>query len=360
MPTETESRANRAFLPQPDVKAAASSFKQERNPALDFTKGALVLIMVLYHWMNYFTSLNWTWYRYLHFLTPSFILVSGFLISNVYLSKYRATDPRLGSRLFTRGLKLLVVFVVLNAANIFVLPRLSRGSTAVDKADLGRLLEVFSSGNVFTSTSRAVTFYILVPISYLLLLSAALLLPYRFYKHTFHVACVLFLGCILTLDLNHLPCPNLEFVTIGLLGVLAGFIPIEKVNHFVMHPYVLALAYACYIVAITVWDVPFPLLIVGAFLSVGAIYLAGLRGDQPGKARRHVILLGKYSLLGYIAQIAILRLLSAGLRHVNLAYAVLGFSFFAAFALTMLSVETVDQARAKSTIADRLYKAVFA
>jgi len=333
MPTETESQSNRASTPPPDVKTTASSPSQQRILALDFTKGALVLIMVLYHWMNYFTSLNWTYYRYLHFLTPSFILVSGFLISNVYLSKYRATDPRPGRRLFTRGLKLLAVFVVLNAANIFVLPMLSKGSTALDNGGLGRLLAVFSSGNVFTAAGRAVTFYILVPISYLLLLSAALLLPYRSNKHTFHVACVLFLGCILTLDLNRLQYPNLEFVTIGLLGILAGFIPIEKVNHFVMHPYVLAFAYAGYVIAITVWDVPFPLLIVGAFLSVGAIYLGGLRGDQPGRARRHVILLGKYSLLGYIAQIAILRLLSAGLRHVNLAFVVLGFSFVAALLL---------------------------
>ncbi len=91
-----------------------------RIPALDFTKGALVLIMVLYHWMNYFLNLSWDLLKYLHFLTPSFIFITGFMVSNVYLSKYAAADPRLSKRLFTRGLKLLAIFLVLNLARIFV------------------------------------------------------------------------------------------------------------------------------------------------------------------------------------------------------------------------------------------------
>src|SRR5579872_386052 len=73
------------------VKAASAEVERSpapvkdtnRVPALDFTKGALVLIMVLYHWMNYFIVLDWTYYRYLHFLTPSFIFITGFMISNI-------------------------------------------------------------------------------------------------------------------------------------------------------------------------------------------------------------------------------------------------------------------------------------
>src|ERR1700726_2047192 len=63
--------------------------KQARISALDFTKGALVLIMVLYHWLNYFVASDGFFYRYLRFLTPSFIFIAGFLISNVYLSRYQ-------------------------------------------------------------------------------------------------------------------------------------------------------------------------------------------------------------------------------------------------------------------------------
>src|SRR5262249_20409824 len=85
-----------------------------RMTSVDFVKGALVLVMVLYHWLNYFVGLQWGGYRYLRFLTPSFIFITGFIVSYVYLSKYRYDDPLLRLRLWLRGLKLLGVFVVLN------------------------------------------------------------------------------------------------------------------------------------------------------------------------------------------------------------------------------------------------------
>lgn len=81
-----------------------------RNEALDFTKGALVLCMVLYHWLNYFHGLQGPVYRYLRFLPPSFIFITGFLVSNAYLRKYDIRDPRLPKRLVIRGLKILGVF----------------------------------------------------------------------------------------------------------------------------------------------------------------------------------------------------------------------------------------------------------
>src|SRR5208282_4816162 len=97
----------------PRIQNSEMPAKLDRNPALDFTKGALVLIMVLYHWMNYFQNLDWTYYKYLHFLTPSFIFIAGFMISNVYLSRYAAADRRLAKRLFTRGFKLIAIFLFL-------------------------------------------------------------------------------------------------------------------------------------------------------------------------------------------------------------------------------------------------------
>jgi peptidoglycan/LPS O-acetylase OafA/YrhL len=334
--------------------------KASRIPALDFTKGALVLIMVLYHWMNYFLNLSWTYYKYLHFLTPSFIFITGFMISNVYLSKYAATDPRLSKRLFTRGLKLLAIFVVLNLARNFVIPLLGSSSQARTPVNLWSIFAVFISGNVPVAGGKLVAFPILVPISYLLMFSGALMLPYRFYKHTFNVTCVLLLLSVSILGLTGAQSPNLECITIGMLGVLAGFVPIESINHFVRHPYVLAVAYLCYVGAITIWNVPFPLLIVGVFLSLMVIYFIGASSSEFGTIRRECILLGKYSLFGYISQIAILQILRAGFRHINLGLAGLGMSFFAAFTLTVVSVEVVDRARARTASMDRLYRAIFA
>ena len=147
------------------------------------------------------------------------------------------------------------------------------------------------------------------------------MLPYRFYKYTFHVVCVLLLLSILILGLTGAQSYNLEFVTIGMLGVLTGFMPIKAINDFLRHPYALAFAYLCYTIAITIWNVPFPLLIVGVFLSVMVIYLVGASGSESGTIRSEFILLGKYSLFAYISQIAILQILSAGFHHVDLGVA---------------------------------------
>ncbi|PYT85568.1 MAG: hypothetical protein DMG36_27405, partial [Acidobacteria bacterium] len=100
-----------------------------RNPALDFTKGALVLFMVLYHWLNYFISADGDFYRYIRFVTPSFIFITGFVISNVYLAKYELSDSRLPKRLLQRGLKILAIFVVLNIVISLLLSRSHDGRT---------------------------------------------------------------------------------------------------------------------------------------------------------------------------------------------------------------------------------------
>jgi peptidoglycan/LPS O-acetylase OafA/YrhL len=360
MPTDAESRASGTLLPRLDVPPTARSLKSQRIPALDFTKGALVLIMVLYHWINYFIGPQWAYYEYLHFLTPSFIFITGFTISNVYLSKYAATDSRLSKRLITRGLKLIAIFLFLNVARSFVLPVLGTGVLVRNPMSVGNVFSVFVSGNLPVMGGKLVAFSILVPISYMLMLSGGLMVPYRFYGYTFHLVSVLLLLSILILGLKGEHSYNLEFLAIGMLGVLTGFIPIVAINDFVRHPYRLAFAYVCYVIAITVWNIPFPLLVVAVFLNLMAIYLLGSSGGESGTIKNEVILLGKYSLFGYISQIAILQILSSAFHRTNFGGAALGISFLAAFALTIACAEVVDRARASAVSLDRLYKAVFA
>jgi peptidoglycan/LPS O-acetylase OafA/YrhL len=332
-----------------------------RNPALDFTKGALVLFMVLYHWLNYFISADGDFYRYIRFVTPSFIFISGFLISNIYLAKYEFSDPRLPKRLLQRGLKILAIFVVLNIVISLLLSRSHDGRTLFSLFSASNLFAIYVTGNtVIAGGGKLAAFYVLVPISYLLVLSAGLLILGRFFKYVFQAAFVLSLGSIIAIDLAGFKSANLELLTIGLLGVLFGYIPIDRINRFVRHPYPLVGAYLCYLIAITFWNAVYPIQVVGVCLSVTLIYLVGSKEGEPGRGRRHVNLLGSYSLFGYIIQIAILQILYRGLRHVHLGREALILSFFAAFALTMISVEVVDRLRARSTVVDKLHKAVFA
>jgi peptidoglycan/LPS O-acetylase OafA/YrhL len=337
-----------------------ASSKPQRIHALDFTKGALVLLMVLYHWINYFIGPNWEYYEYLRFLTPSFIFITGFMISNVYLSKYAVADPRLPKRLFTRGLKLMAVFLVLNSARSLIVPALGTGAVTRNPFDSSNLFAIFVSGNFGAFGIKLVAFSILVPISYLLMLSGALILPYRSFRYTFHVVFALLLLSIMVLALAGMRGYDVEFVAIGMLGLLTGFMSISAITNFIRRPIALGFAYLLYLIAITVWNVPFPLLVAGVLLSLMVIFLLGASGGESGPIRSRVILLGRYSLFGYISQIAILQILAAGFHHFDLGIAGLIMSFIAAFSLNMLSVEAVDRARGRAEGIDRLYRAVFA
>lgn len=332
-----------------------------RIAALDFTKGALVVIMVLYHWLNYFVSPQGDFYKYLRFLTPSFICISGFLISHTYLSKYAITDARLPKRLITRGLKILGVFFLLNLVIGLVLTGPAHRELFFLHMGLRNAFLTYVVGNVYVAgVGRGVAFYILVPIAYLLVLCAGLLVVCRWFKYTFYATFVLFLLAILSLQRNGQSSGNLELLTIGLLGVILGYIPGAKIQQLTRFALPLAAAYLGYLVAITLWNEIFPLQIVGVCLSLAVIYLLGSKAGEPGGIRRTILLLGKYSLFAYIGQVIILQLLRRGLPYNELPIAARGVFFLAGLGLTVLCVWLVDQTRPRVPVADRLYKAVFA
>jgi hypothetical protein len=334
--------------------------KVARNSALDFTKGALVLIMVLYHWLNYFYGPHDS--RYLRFLTPSFIFITGFLISNIYISKYGVFATQLPKRLLERGLKLLGVFVFLNLVRNLLAQDVYMGQSGSAPWSAKYFIDMYLTGSAAVGAhAKAVAFYVLVPISYLLILSALLVLATRVYRYTFYAACLLFLVSAVVLDYFDVHT-YIELLAIGLLGVVAGYFPIERVDALVRHPYWLITLYAIYLGAITAWDVIYPLQIVGVCLSLAIIYWLGQTRGEFGKIRACVVLLGKYSLVGYIAQIAILQMLHFGLRYIDIdsEMIVLGLSFVLAFALTVAAVAALDLVRGKSAVIDSCYKAVFA
>lgn len=344
---------------RPVVRLTSKPTGTSRIEALDFTKGALVLFMVLYHWLNYFFGLSID-YRYLRFLTPSFIFITGFLIAQVYLTNCRANDPRVSRRLLTRGAKLLLCFLVLNIGRAIILYRSTNPIITNGRSYLSVVWEVCVVGNVLLETSKAVAFYVLIPIGYLLIISGALIPLYRRYAHIYQAVAICLFASVVGLGVTGFRSANLELMTIGMLGVLIGFIPIQGINRFVWHPRLFVLSYLSYLVAITVWNTPFMLVVVGVCLTLWGIYLTGLREDAPARVRRHVILLGKHSLFGYIIQIAILQVLVVALGHIDIRLAVIGVSFVVAFGLTMAAVEVVEWVKRRSTIVDRLYRVAFA
>ena len=333
--------------------------RADRNPALDFTKGALVLFMVLYHWLNYFVSAQGFYYRYLRFLTPSFIFITGFIVSHIYLAKYGAASRMLPGRLLLRGVKLLGIFLLLNAVRAMVMPGSGISNVLSVEWLTSNLAPFLATENQMAGSGRSAAFLILIPISYLLLSSAGLVLFGRLHNYAIHVVGGLFLAGVFLLNLLGAKNAFLELVSVGLLGVLLGYVSADVIANMTRHPYLFLTAYLGYLIAITSWDIIYPLQVVGVFLTVVLIYTLGARDHEPGWFVQQVILLGKYSLFGYITQIAILQLLRRGLGTWGLETAGLVTSFFAAFALTLLSVIVADYARAKFAVVDSMYKAVF-
>ena len=326
----------------------------DRNPALDFTKGVLVLFMILYHWINYFVGTQGAIYIYLRFIPPSFVFIAGFLIANVYPAKYGVSGTRVYIRLITRGLKLLALFTLLNVtANMFFTRNYKGAMPGID-GFIRDAAAIYISGNAKAS------FGILVPISYLLVLSAGIFLAIQVHKYSVYMICAASFLCVSLLNLYGFQNPNLSFIAIGILGMVFGFYPIEKVNNRIGHPYIVVCLNVGYISAISIWGVGYFLQVIGVCLSVMLIYVVGAKTVAWSEIRSPIILLGKYSLFGYVAQIGILQILQRGLLYLNFHnWALWIISFVGAFALTILTVRVVHQIRAKSHTADWLYRVAF-
>jgi len=317
-----------------------------------------VLFMVLYHWLNYFVGPQGQYYSYLRFLTPSFIFISGFMISRIHLSRHENSGRHLAKRLTVRGFKLLALVFLLNAIVSFSPARFAAHHS--DLASLRNICRVFIVANPTASASqKSVAFSMLVPIAYLLILSAGLVILTKRQRQAFRYALFVLIVAVMLSYAYGMVSSYLDLLMIGVLGVVIGFAEQRQMAFVLGHPYVLMVLYCCYLAAITIWDVTLPLQVISVLLTTALLYIAG-SGRAPGAAWRRTVLLGKYSLLGYISQIAILQ----GLRRMSWlshnGVGVLLASLLLGMLLTVMVVETADFARRRSTLADGLYRLVFA
>jgi peptidoglycan/LPS O-acetylase OafA/YrhL len=330
-----------------------------RDEAIDFTKGMLVLFMVLYHWLNYFVGPQGHYYNYLRFLTPSFIFISGFMISRIHLSRHENSSRNLAKRLSVRGFKLLALVFFLNAiVNVAQSLFESRHSDLV--TSLQNICWMFVVANpAATAGQKSVAFSMLVPIAYLLILSAGLVATTKRQRHAFRYMWLMLIVAVTLSYAYGMVSSYLDLLMIGVLGVVIGFAERRQTAVVLGHPYVLIVLYCFYLAAITIWDVTLPLQVASVMLTTGLLYIAGTR-KAPGAAWRRTVLLGKYSLLGYISQIAILQ----GLRRIfwvsKPGAGILLATLLLGTLLTVVVVEAADFARRKSTKADSLYRLVFA
>jgi hypothetical protein len=223
-------------------------------------------------------------------------------------------------------------------------------------------VSIFLSGDLAADgESKSAVFNILVPFAYLLILSAGLIVVSRRIKYAFHFAFALTVLGVITARIQGIYSLNLELVMAGLLGVVFGYAKKEQLAAAVLtHPYLIAGLYCAYLAAISLRNISLPLEITSVILTTTLFYILGATSESPGVIRHHAILLGKYSLLGYVSQIAILQVLRRIAWLSQHGVAILISSLIVAILLTVLTVVLVDWARGRSKVVDQMYQIVFA
>lgn len=346
------SRQENATSCQPQLTRPGSV---ARNGALDFTKGALVLLMVLYHWINYFVSRTGDFYKYIRFITPSFIFITGFLLTNIYLARYSPGDLRLHRRLIQRGAKLLVLFGILNIVVGYLGHKggitLGRGASAFAHT----CYAVFVTGD-----RSAVAFAVLAPISYLLLIAPLLLLCVKAGRGAFAALTLLFLSATYAFELLWMGNAYLELLAIGVLGMLLGLMSQKLLANISSASGWIVGANVLYLVVLTFWREVYPVQVIGVCCNVSLLYLLGTCMSSNGRVNYLIMELGQYSLLAYIVQIAVLLGIWKVLGRFELNLVTRCLALLCVVAVTVLWIRATHLARRKWPVMDLVYKWLFA
>lgn len=336
------------------MSTASVPSTRPRLAFLDLAKGILVILMVVYHSLNYTNEYHLA-FRYLSFLPPSFILVTGFLITIVYYPRYARGETSVSYRLITRGLKLLALFIALNVAAQFVRSPVYGQSLSMGvPAFFAGWREVFLRGS-----GPSVAFEVLLPIAYLLLLAPSLLWFARFHVAALPAVTALVVGAGAFMDFQGVANANFNLLSAGLIGMVAGrFLPRAEL---IGRPIIFAvLGYAVYFPLSLAKGYVYLVQLAGACVALLLICCVSLRLGERGFIQRFLIREGQYSLLAYIVQIGVLQVLSRVLGRPD----PISTGSLALFGVTLLVMILVNEAtewlRHRAEPVDKIYRAIFA
>jgi peptidoglycan/LPS O-acetylase OafA/YrhL len=323
-----------------------------RDPNIDFVKGVLVIVMVIYHVMNYFANAPYEYYGYLRFINGAFVFAAGYVVPVVYGERYRLDPRRVSKRLALRGFKLLALFTILNV----LISAIGLTSYKNVEFSLGQYVRnlpvIYGPGD-----GRLMAFQILVPISYTLIISPILLMQQE--------RKALVMAATLTLPLLYatlqLSAPNLFFVMIGLIGLSIGMIfdtsKLYRVRNW------LVIAAAIVGLAFVIDYVSGNALTYSLGIAVGLLLIYDIADllDLKKAVWKPVVMTGQYSLLCYIAQIVFLYTLYIVLpkQKWTFGYELLLITVGATIFLGILCT-VLDTLRQRYALVDRTYRWVFA
>jgi hypothetical protein len=281
--------------------------------------------------------------------------VTGFLTAHVYLSKYKVGDARLHKRLVERGLKLLILFTLLNLVIALAFNWKATGNPiSAMAAFFGNAESVYLTGEV-----KRAAFWVLVPIGYVLILSSALLYPCKWFKYFLHAACAVLIPFVAFLHMRGASFPMLELCSIGILGIVCGFISPETLSTLGRRLFPIIVAYLVYLIGVEIWGANYSLQILGVCVNLLLMYAIALRLGKESNVAEQVAHIGKYSLFGYVFQIAVLQFLARVLGSEFASGAKALTALLVTLVLTWLSIQVLDRLRAASKTVDSAYKLTF-
>jgi peptidoglycan/LPS O-acetylase OafA/YrhL len=327
---------------------------KDRDLGLDFVKGFLVVVMALYHGMNYFSSVPAGYYGYLRFVNGSFVFISGYVVAAFYADQ--ASNDRYAAfrRLAYRGIKLLCIFTVLNLA-ISALGVTNYRAVTFGLPDyLASAADIYGSGQ-----AHQIAFRILVPISYVLMVSGLYLVSQR------SQAVLVALTIVAALLWNFFTplVANVFFVLTGLVGLSFGLLLKQQdpLQHRARSWPLIVLGFVA-LASVMNWLSGNVLAYgVGVGLLLKLAYDGSALLAKEGRAYRWLVLLGKYSLVSYIVQIAFLFALHRALRGIQIAPVVeLALAFFATCAFLLAACLAIEHLRHRFRLVERTYRLVFA
>ena len=284
----------------------------ERDYAIDFVKGFLVQVMTLYHSINYFLSPKHVSLRYIDFVTGAFVFVSGYVVTSFYIDKYKNAGGLMYYRLITRGLKIVLIFLL---SNTLIHLSFTKNYNNVEfglSQFYGNLFNILILGN-----KKLAAFEILLPIGYTLIISAILLISLRIPTLIIPVIIALFASSSLSTGLSPIfyvskgVPSNLYFITIGLGGLAFGYIKKERCHQF-NKKYLKALFLfppMLYALCITIFEETLYLYFCGILSIFCCTYFVGKSLNYGNIANKTMVIFGKYSLVAYLSQVLFLQLL---------------------------------------------------
>jgi hypothetical protein len=307
---------------------------------------------VVYHAMNIFSTAGPAEYAYVRFVSGSFILISGYIVVRFHEARFKADWCSTSQRLVVRGVKLLMLFTLLNLLiNLTGIGNPNKVHLGIQRY-MSTLFEVYVSGEFGYAS-----FQILLPIAYLLIAAPIFLALSVLRRWLFAASSAMaFAPSLLGIE-----SVNLDFVVLGALGLSGGMLINAMENPFAMRSrWSIIGSLLAGVILMKYLSANLATYALGTVVILKLLYDLGKAVGPGSGLARASILLGQYSLVCYIAQIIFMQALYRGLSRPRweLGYETI-FVVFATIVFLFVLSAGVAMLCDRYRFAARAYKLVF-